>query len=107
MKLSNSIYDILKWVSLVLFPALSVLYATLAPVWNFTNVEAVVVTINAIGLFIGALIGLSTAAHNQDRIDGDMNVIETENGKKTFDLHLDHGPEILEGKDEVIFKVKK
>lgn len=106
VKLSNGLYDVLKWTSIVLFPALSVLYATLAPVWGFENVEQVVITINAIGLFIGAIIGLSNASHVKNRYDGTMNVFESED-KKTFDLHLDEPPEVIENKGEVIFKVKK
>lgn len=106
MKLSNKIYDILKWLSLVLLPAISVLYATLSPVWGLENVEPVVVTINAIGLFIGAVIGVSSNAYAKTRYDGVLNVLQN-GAKKTFDLALDHPPEKLEGQKEVIFKIRK
>lgn len=52
-------YDVLKWVGLVLCPALAVLIGTVGPVWGMPHVDAIVTTINAVGLFIGALIGVS------------------------------------------------
>lgn len=57
--LPDGIYDILKWIGLVLCPALAVLVATVGPAWGMPYVEPVVTTINAVGLFIGALIGVS------------------------------------------------
>ena len=57
--LPDWLYDILKWVGLVLCPALAVLVATVGPAWGMPYVEPIVTTINAIGLFIGACIGLS------------------------------------------------
>lgn len=55
----DKLYDILKWVGLVLCPALAVLVATVGPAWGMPYVEPVVTTINAVGLFIGACIGVS------------------------------------------------
>lgn len=63
MKLSNGVYDVFKWLGLVFFPALAVLISVVLPVWGVDAglVKALVVTINAIGVFIGALIGVSQA----------------------------------------------
>ena len=63
MKLSNGIYDVFKWLGLVFFPALAVLISVVLPVWGVDAglVKALVVTINAVGVFIGALIGVSQA----------------------------------------------
>lgn len=55
----DKLYNVLKWVGLVLCPALAVLVATVGPAWNMPNVDPIVTTINAIGLFIGACIGVS------------------------------------------------
>lgn len=65
MKLSDKAYDILKWLSLVVFNAIGVLYKTLAAVWNLPFGEQVMTTCAAIALFIGALIGISTAEYNK------------------------------------------
>ena len=106
MSINNRTYDILKWVSLILLPAVSALYFALGSIWGWPNVEKIMGTIAALEIFIGALIGITTPSHNKARIDGVMNVVETDE-KKTFDLSLDKDPETLEAQDEVIFKVRK
>lgn len=58
-KLPNSIYDILKWAGLIACPALATFYGVVAPLWGWPAPEAVVTTINAVGVLIGALIGYS------------------------------------------------
>lgn len=57
--LPNKAYDILKWVGLVACPALAVFYGTCAPAWGWPFPEQVVLTINALGVLIGVLIGAS------------------------------------------------
>ena len=52
-------YNILKWVGLIACPALAVFYGVVAPLWGWPAPEAVVATINAVGVLIGALIGAS------------------------------------------------
>lgn len=64
--LPDSVYDILKWVGLVFCPALAVLVATVGPAWGMPYVEPIVTTINAVGLFIGALIGVSQLSAQAD-----------------------------------------
>jgi hypothetical protein len=55
----SKVYDVLKWVGLILCPALATLIGTVGPAWGMPQVDAVVLTINAVGLFIGACIGAS------------------------------------------------
>lgn len=66
MKLNNKVYDVLKWVALLLLPALATFYGIVGKTWELPYVEQVVVTINALGVFIGAVIGLSTATYNKE-----------------------------------------
>lgn len=61
---SNKVYDILKWVALVLLPALAVLYGALAKVWNFPYPSEIVYTITAIDTFLGAVLGISNINYN-------------------------------------------
>lgn len=63
--LTNRAYDILKWVCLIGLPAISVLVATLGQIWGWAGVDKIVLTINAVTVFLGALIGVSTAAYNK------------------------------------------
>lgn len=59
MKLPDRVYDILKWICLIVLPALSVLYATLAGIWGLPYASQIPLTIDAIDVFLGALIGIS------------------------------------------------
>lgn len=52
-------YQIGKWTGLILCPALAVFVATVGPAWGMPYVDQIVTTINATGLFIGTLIGVS------------------------------------------------
>ena len=57
--LSDKVYQILKWVALIVLPAVAALISVVGPVWGMPYVDAIVTTINAVGVFIGALIGVS------------------------------------------------
>jgi hypothetical protein len=62
--LSNRVYDALKWITLVLLPAVGVFYLALANTWDFPYGTEVVTTIAAIDLFLAALLGISTNKFN-------------------------------------------
>ena len=64
--MSNKVYDVLKWLVLIVLPACSGLYAALAGVWGWGYVEQVTTTLSAVSLFIGALIGVSTANYKPE-----------------------------------------
>lgn len=57
--LPDNAYTVLKWVGLILCPALAALIGAVGPAWGMPHVDSVVLTINAVGTFIGALIGAS------------------------------------------------
>lgn len=65
-KLKDSVYNCLKWVCLIALPALAVLYFTLAKIWGLPYGAEITATINAIALFIGALIGVSQISINKE-----------------------------------------
>ena len=64
MKLSNKVYDILKWVVIIVLPALGTLYAALSAVWGWPYTEEIVTTITAVDTFLGAVLCISTAQYN-------------------------------------------
>ncbi len=66
MKLTDFWYDILKWVCLVVLPALGVLYSVLAGLWGWPYAEEIPATIMAVEAFLGAILGVSTAQYNKD-----------------------------------------
>ena len=55
----SKVYDVLKWVGLILMPALATLIGAIGPAWGMPHVDAIVLTINALGTFIGTCIGVS------------------------------------------------
>ncbi len=65
MKMSNKVYDILKFIAQILLPALGTLYFALARIWNFPFAEEIVGTITAVDAFLGALLGISTMQYNK------------------------------------------
>ena len=67
MKLSNKVYDILKWIAMYLLPALGTLYFALAGIWGFPFGEEVVGTLSAIDTFLGVILGISSAEYNKTK----------------------------------------
>lgn len=67
--LPSTAYNVLKWAGLIFCPALAALVGAVGPAWSLPNVDAIVLTINAIGVFIGAVIGASqvSAMGSSDR----------------------------------------
>ena len=69
MKLSNSCYDILKWIVIIVLPAIAVLWSKLAAIWNLPYPTEIPDTIGAIHLFLGAILCISTAEYNKTKDD--------------------------------------
>lgn len=64
MKMSNNVYDILKYIAQIVLPALGTLYFALAKIWQFPYGAEVVGTISAVDAFLGALLKISTNQYN-------------------------------------------
>ena len=60
-KLPSGAYTALKWAGLVACPAIATFVGVVGPVWGMPFCDAVVITVNALGVCIGALIGYSAA----------------------------------------------
>lgn len=58
--LNDKTYSLLKWVALILLPALGTLYFALASIWGLPFGEQIVGTITAVDTFLGAILGIST-----------------------------------------------
>ena len=65
MKLSDKTYNVLKWIAQLLLPAMATLYFALAGIWNLPYGEEVVGTISAVDVFLGVVLGISTAQYNK------------------------------------------
>lgn len=73
MKMSNKVYDVLKYIAQIVLPALATLYFALAKIWGFPYGAEIVGTISAVDAFLGALLQISTNSYNKEKQppDGD------------------------------------
>ena len=67
MKMSNKVYDILKYIAQIVLPALGTLYFALAKIWDFPYGAEIVGTISAVDAFLGALLKISTDQYNKEQ----------------------------------------
>ena len=63
--ISNKMYDILKWVTMICIPALTTAYVGLSAVWGWPYATEVAKTSAVICTLLGALLGISTAQYNK------------------------------------------
>ena len=67
MRISNRLYDVLKFFCTIFCPALGTFIFAISKIWGFPPyAENIVGTISAVAMFIGALIGISTAQYRRD-----------------------------------------
>ncbi len=66
MKMNNKTYDVLKWITQILIPALATLYFALAGIWGFPYGEQIVGTLTAIDTFLGVCLGISSRQYNAE-----------------------------------------
>lgn len=107
--ISNATYDALKWVALILLPALGTLYFALAQIWNLLYANEVVGTIVAFDTFLGVLLGISSNQYNKTPAgaDGIMTVHTENEDKDKYNLELYTAVEDLPNKDRIVFLVHK
>lgn len=67
MKLPDKVYDVLKWVTLLLLPAAAVLYQKLAAEWGLPYGEQIYKTVLEVHIFLGSILGISTLTYNKDK----------------------------------------
>lgn len=65
--MSNKLYDILKYIALIVLPAIGTLYFALSGIWGLPYGEQILGTITAIDTFLGALLKISTNIYNKNK----------------------------------------
>lgn len=73
MKLSDNVYNFLKWLCLIALPALATFYGVVGKIWDIPHTTEIVTTITAIGVFIGTLIGVSQYNINKEKSKDEQN----------------------------------
>ena len=57
----------LKWIPMIVIPALATAYVGLAAVWGWPFADEIAKTATVVCTLLGALLGISTAQYNKDR----------------------------------------
>lgn len=66
MIFNNKTYDILKFIAITFIPALATFVGTVGIAVGYPETTGIIVTVlTALGSFIGALVGLSSASYNK------------------------------------------
>lgn len=65
MKLSNKVYDTLKWFVTIVVPAIGTAYFALSAIWGFPYGEEVVGTLSVIEVFMGSILQISSANYKK------------------------------------------
>ena len=71
MKLSNHVYDTLKWLVIVVIPALATAYVGLSAIWGWPLADEVAKTASVICVLIGSIIGISSVNYNKGNKEQD------------------------------------
>lgn len=63
--LKDSVYNVLKWLVMIVIPACGTAYVGLAAIWAWPYAEEVAKTSAVVCTLLGALLGISTAEYNK------------------------------------------
>ena len=64
--LPNKVYDVLKWVCMIVLPAIATFYAGLGAVWKGVPYpNEIPQTITLVDTLLGMLLGISTASYSK------------------------------------------
>ena len=67
--LPNKVYDILKYLTIIVLPAIGALYTGLAQIWELPSAAQIPATITVLCTFLGAILCISTAQYNNGDVD--------------------------------------
>lgn len=65
MNMNEKTYNVLKFIALVLLPAIGTLYFALAGIWRLPKADEIVGSITAIDTFLGTVLHISTNIYNK------------------------------------------
>lgn len=106
--LNPKLYDFLRWVALILLPALTALYVGVGSLWNFPAVTQVVGTMTVLDTVLGILLNQSSKNHAKDIVVGDILVQQDLDGVVTgmrMEAHRD--PLVFEDQKKAVFNIKR
>lgn len=64
--LPSKVYEIIRWTIAIALPAIGLLITTIASIWNLQiPAEQISLTLDAVGLFLGAVFGISKVVNDK------------------------------------------
>ena len=63
---NNKVYDVLKWITLVLLPALTTLVGVILNCFNVNCTDIVLTIMTAVTTFLGAILGISNINYKKE-----------------------------------------
>ena len=94
MVLNDKVYDVLKWIGLIVLPAIATLVKAVFPVWNLPYADAIATTCTSLGVFVGAIIGVSQATNSAN-----TKVTEVTTDAEEIDADTEYTDEAVEEKN--------
>ena len=64
MKISDKTYTILKWIAIIVLPALATFIVAMGEIWGIDYTQQIASTITALATFLGAVLGIASANYN-------------------------------------------
>ena len=58
--MNDKVYNVLKYIAMIVLPALGTLWFAIATIWGLPYSEEILGTITAVDAFLGALLGISS-----------------------------------------------
>lgn len=78
MKMSNKVYDILKFIAQIVLPAIATFYVTIASIWGLPLGDEISRTVMAIDTLLGAILMISTANYKLNSVEPEVIEEETD-----------------------------
>ena len=83
MVLNDNVYKVLKWLGLIVLPAIATLVKAVFPVWELPYADAIAITCTALGTFIGTIICVSSANLKSEMAEQAVYVLDTDAEEET------------------------
>lgn len=83
MVLNDNVYKVLKWLGLIVLPAIATLVKAVFPVWELPYADAIAITCTALGTFIGTIICVSSANLKSEMAEQAVYVLDTDEEETT------------------------
>lgn len=78
MVLNDNVYKVLKWLGLIVLPAIATLVKAVFPAWGLPYADAIAITCTALGTFIGTIICVSSANLKSEMAEQAVYVLDTD-----------------------------